>query len=74
MVTSTLFQMAAMTNSYLTTFPDSTKLHTLEEHVIPFIQQWIVGLGVMSEQGAESIHARFNSLERIYSNMTKLNT
>ena len=42
----------------------------LEDHVVPFIQEWRVGLGMMGEQGAESIHARFNALERTYSNMT----
>jgi hypothetical protein len=28
---------------------------------------WRVGFGVIGEQGAESIHARFNSLRRTYS-------
>ena len=58
---------------YRLTFPESSispKLHIFEEHVIPFITQWRVGLGIMGEQGAESIHARFNTLERTYSNMT----
>ena len=58
---------------YRSTFPESTvipKLHMLEDHVVPFIREWRVGLGMMGEQGAESIHARFNALERTYSNMT----
>ena len=42
----------------------------LEDHVVPFLRQWRVGLGVMGEQGAESIHARFNTLQRTYANMT----
>ena len=42
----------------------------LEEHVVPFIRQWRVGLGMLEEQGVEGIHARFNNLERTYSNMS----
>ncbi len=34
-----------------------------------FIWWWRVGLGMLGEQGAESIHAHFNHLERIYANM-----
>ena len=37
--------------------------------MVPFIQQWAVGLGMLGEQGAESIHARFNELQRTYNNM-----
>ena len=37
--------------------------------MVPFIQQWRVGLGIKGEQGVESIHARFNALERMYNNM-----
>jgi hypothetical protein len=54
---------------YRQSFPESRvtpKLHMLEDHVVPFIRQWRVGLGMMSEQGAESIHARFNALERTF--------
>ena len=57
---------------YRKTFPTATttpKLHMLEDHVIEFIQRWKVGLGLMGEQGAESIHARFNQIERAYANM-----
>ena len=45
------------------------KLHIFEDHVVLFIRQCRVGLGVMGEQGVESIHNRFNVLERTYSNM-----
>lgn len=45
------------------------KLHMLEAHVIPWIHCWGVGIGFHNEQGAESIHTRFNSLKRIYSNI-----
>ena len=37
--------------------------------MVPFIRHWRVGLGMMGEQGAESIHARFNTLQRTYANM-----
>ena len=42
------------------------KLHLLEEHVVPWLERWHVGFGVMGEQGAESIHAYFNTLKRTY--------
>lgn len=42
------------------------KMHMLEEHVIPWLRRWHVGFGLMGEQGAESIHAYFNSLKRTY--------
>ena len=41
----------------------------IEDHVVPFLQQWKVGLGMLGEQGAEGIHARFNQLEQTYCNM-----
>ena len=42
----------------------------MEDHVVDFISQWRIGLGMLGEQGAESIHTRFNQLARTYSNMT----
>ena len=54
---------------YRDTFPHASvlpKMHILEEHVVPWIQKWHVGFGFMGEQGAESIHAYFNSLTRTY--------
>ena len=44
------------------------KLHIilLEEHIVPWIRRWHVGVGFHSEQGAESIHALFNTLLRTY--------
>ena len=50
-------------------FPGATvlpKMHMLEEHVVPFIEKWRVGCGMLGEQGAESIHKYFNVLERTY--------
>ena len=37
---------------------------------MPFIRKWKAGLGTMGEQGVESIHARFNALQRTYANIT----
>ena len=34
-----------------------------------FISKWGVGLGMLGEQGAESIHTIFNQLRRTYANM-----
>ena len=50
-------------------FSDCTvtpKMHILEEHVLPFVRKWSVGCGFLGEQGAESIHAYFNILNRTY--------
>ena len=49
-------------NSYMTffrhNFPNSTipKMHILEHHCIPHIQQYKLGLGLLGEQGTESCH------------------
>ena len=45
------------------------KLHMLEDHVSDFIREWGVGVGMLGEQGIESIHTIFNSLERTYNSM-----
>lgn len=50
-------------------FPNATvlpKMHMLEEHVVPWLKKFHVGFGLLGEQGIESIHAHFNSLERTY--------
>ncbi len=55
--------------TYWNKFPHATvtpKLHMLEDHTIPFLKKWGVGLGFLGEHGAESIHARFNSLRRTF--------
>lgn len=57
---------------YRDAFPKATilpKLHMLEEHMIPFLKKWRLGMGVLGEQGAESIHARFNTIKQSYSSM-----
>ena len=42
----------------------------MEDHVVDFISQWRVGIGMLGEQGAESIHTVFNQLGRTYANIT----
>lgn len=57
---------------YKDVFPHATvtpKLHMLEDHVVPFLAKWKVGFGFLGEQGAESVHARFNSIRRNYVNI-----
>ncbi len=50
-------------------FPYATvtpKMHMLEKHVVNWLDEWQVGIGLMGEQGAESIHAYFNNLKITY--------
>ena len=50
-------------------FPSATilpKMHIMEDHVVPWMQRWKVGSGLMGEQGAESIHAHLMKLERVH--------
>ena len=57
---------------YRSKFSDATflpKLHMLEDHIVPWVKKWRVGCGMMGEQGAESLHAQFNTTERAYNNM-----
>ena len=39
------------------------KMQILEDHILEWHQ---AGFGLMGEQGAESIHAKFNSSQRTY--------
>lgn len=57
---------------YREKFPNASvlpKMHMLEEHVIEWLQKWHVGFGLLGEQGIESVHAHFNSLNRTYRSM-----
>jgi hypothetical protein len=57
---------------YRTAFPQASvlpKMHMLEAHVIPWLRSYGVGLGLMGEQGAESIHAAINGIKKAYSNI-----
>ncbi len=54
---------------YRIEFPDARippKIHMLEEHMVPWIRRWEIGTWFHSEQGAESIHAVFNSLKQTH--------
>ena len=39
------------------------KHHILEQHVVPWIEKWGFGMGLLGEQGGESLHATFNTLQ-----------
>ena len=57
---------------YRSTFPTATvlpKMHFLEDHAVNFIKKWGTGFGFLGEQGGESIHAVFNTLQRVYNNI-----
>ena len=49
----------------------SPKMHMLEDHVIPFIRRWHVGLGFYGEQGGEALHQEFNKMQNRYKNIRK---
>lgn len=54
---------------YRENFPHASilpKMHILEQH---WIKKWGVGLGLMGEQGAESIHAAINAITPAYVNI-----
>ena len=38
----------------------------MHKHLVPQLTEWKFGMGFLGEQGAESIHASFNSIERSY--------
>ena len=51
---------------YRDVFPEASikpKLHILEDHMVNFLLNWRVGCGLLSEQGAESIHKVYNQLK-----------
>ena len=56
------------------TFPGENipiKMHMLEDHAVDWIRSnQHIGFGLMGEQGAESIHARFNRLYQTYSTVS----
>ncbi|KAL5517066.1 hypothetical protein EMCRGX_G002534 [Ephydatia muelleri] len=59
--------IAHFMEDFRSSFPDSSipvKMHMLEDHTVPWARKTHVGL--LGEQGAESIHARFNGLQRTY--------
>ena len=44
-------------------------MHMLEDHTLEWVRARNVGFGLLGEQDAESIHARFNSLGRTYASV-----
>ena len=40
----------------------TVKMHLLEDHATELVEATKMGFGSMGEQGAEAIHAQFNSL------------
>ena len=62
--------ITALMRFYRENFPSATvlpKMHILEDHVVPWLERWHIGSGLMGEQGAESIHAHLQKLETQYS-------
>ena len=47
-------------------FPDRLipKMHILEHHCLPFIETFGFGLGLLGEQGGESVHASMSVIEK----------
>ena len=45
------------------------KFHLLEEHTVPLMKRVGVGLGLLAEQGAESLHSIFNSYDVVFKNI-----
>jgi len=41
-------------------------MHFLEDHAVTWVKTWNTGFGFLGEQGGESIHKRFNAIERSY--------
>ncbi|KAL5517678.1 hypothetical protein EMCRGX_G003271 [Ephydatia muelleri] len=57
---------------FRTNFPNeniSPKMHLLEDHTVEWVRRYNFGFGMLGEQGAESIHRRFNELNTTYSSI-----
>ena len=58
--------------SFRSSFPSATippKMHMLEDHTVEWVRAHHIGFGLLGEQGAESIHSRFDSLQRTYASV-----
>ena len=42
-------------------------MHMIVDHAVQWARSTHVGFGILGEQGAESIHAKFNNLARAHS-------
>eukprot|EP00731_Ephydatia_muelleri_P009645 Em0005g231a len=61
---------AGVMELFRTNFPKGTipiKMHMVEDHAVQWARSTHVGFGLLGEQGAESVHAKFNNLARAYS-------
>eukprot|EP00731_Ephydatia_muelleri_P013794 Em0007g1104a len=58
-------------------FPQATvpiKMHLLDNHAVPWAKSFHVGFGLLGEQRAESIHAKFTRLSLSYTAITDKST
>ena len=46
-------------------------MYMLEDHTMDWVKARSVGFGLLGEQGAESIHSKFNTLGRNFSSVPK---
>ena len=62
--------IGAFMTHFRSTYPGESipiKMHLLEDHTVSWIRaNHFIGFGLMGEQGAESIHAKFNRLYSTY--------
>ena len=76
---TTLDQLQVRIDSFMTTARQEVvdrqlgnitpKLHLLEEHVVPCMRRFGVGLGLLAEQGGEGIHHELNAIAATLSSM-----
>ena len=55
---------------FLKTWPNESitpKMHLLKRHCVDFIRNWGLVLDIYGEQGVESMHAEFNSMNSTFS-------
>ena len=56
-------------SSCLLPYPEATvsiKMHLLEDHEVQWANTYHAGFGLLGEQGAELIHAKFNRLGLVF--------
>ena len=57
---------------FLKTWPNESitpKMHLLESHCVDSLRNWGLGLDIYGEQGVESMHAEFNSMNSAFCHM-----
>ena len=55
---------------HLANIENPIKMHLLEDHAVPWAKSFHVGFGLLGEQRAESIHAKFTRLSLSYTAIT----